>query len=402
MRISTSMLFRLGGERIGQQQSEMLRTQAQLSTGRRILSPSDDPIGAGQILHETQARAIADQYTTNQGYAKSALSLAESTLGDAGGAIADARTALVNAGDGALSDSDRNSLALELQAQYDRLLGLANARDANGDYVFAGYQSGTQPFSATATGAQYNGDEGVREMTVGDSRSVPLSASGAWVFDRAPGGNGTFTIAPGASNAGTGIHDGGSVTDSSALTGHDYRIQFHVAGASTTYDVVDVTAGSNVVSGASWSTGQSIVFDGQQVRVTGAPANNDAFDIAPAAATSVFETLKSAIAALRAPATTPAGRASIGNAVASGLAALDQARDRVLDARAVMGAHLQELDSLGNLASATSNQHAENLSRLQDLDYAAALTLFSSQQVALQAAQQSFLKVSSLSIFDKV
>ena len=80
MRISTSMLFRLGGERIGQQQSEMLRTQAQLSTGRRILSPSDDPIGAGQILHETQAKAIADQYTTNQGYARSALSLAESTL----------------------------------------------------------------------------------------------------------------------------------------------------------------------------------------------------------------------------------------------------------------------------------------------------------------------------------
>ena len=74
----------------------------------------------------------------------------------------------------------------------------------------------------------------------------------------------------------------------------------------------------------------------------------------------------------------------------------------MLDARAVMGAHLQELDSLGNLTSATSNQHAENLSRLQDLDYAAALTLFSSQQVALQAAQQSFLKVSSLSIFDKL
>lgn len=402
MRISTSMLYRLGGERILQQQSEMLRTQQQLSTGRRILTPSEDPIGATQVLRESQAKARVEQFVTNQSAARSALSLAEATLGDAGNAVADARTALVTAGNSTMSDSDRRSLALDLQAQYDRLLGLANTRDANGDYVFAGYRGATRPFAATTTGAQYLGDEGVRSISIGDSRSVPLSVSGAWVFDRAPGGNGTFTIAPGSTNAGTAVHDGGAVADPAALNGHSYRIQFHVSGGATTYDVVDVTASTNVVTGAAFSPDQALTFGGLQVRVTGVPADNDRFDIAPSAPTSLFRTLKDAIAALQAPANTAAARATLGNALASGIGALDQAHDRILDARAIMGAHLKEIDTLGDLTATVSEQHAANLSRLQDLDYAAAITRFSAQQVALQAAQQSFLKVANLSIFDKL
>ena len=402
MRISTSMLYRLGGERILQQQSEMLRTQQQLSTGRRILTPSEDPIGATQVLRESQAKARVEQFVTNQSAARSALSLAEATLGDAGNAITDARTALVTAGNSTMSDSDRHSIALDLQAQYDRLLGLANTRDANGDYVFAGYRGTTQPFAATTTGAQYLGDEGVRSISIGDSRSIPLSVSGAWVFDRAPGGNGTFTIAPGSANAGTAVHDGGAVADPAAVNKHSYRVQFHVSGGVTTYDVVDVTASTNVVTGAAFSPDQAITFGGLQVRVTGAPADNDRFDIAPSTPTSLFKTLKDAIAALQAPANTPAARAALGNAVASGINALDQAHDRMLDARAIMGAHLKEIDTLGDLTATVSEQHAANLSRLQDLDYAVAITRFSAQQVALQAAQQSFLKVANLSIFDKI
>ena len=401
MRVSTSMLYGLGAGRIGQQQSELLRTQQQLSTGRRMLSPSDDPVAAAQMLREGQAKAMADQYATNQGTAKSTLAFAESVLGDASAAIADARTVLVSAGSGILGDSDRRSLALELRAQYDRLLGMANSRGADGEYLFAGYRGHTQPFSATAAGAQYNGDEGARMLDVDHSRAIPVTASGAAIFDRVPSGNGTFAISPGAGNAGTGVHDGGAVADPAQLTGHGYRVQFNVAGATTTYDVLDLTAGTTLVSGAAYGSGQAIAFDGVQLAVTGTPADNDTFDVSPSAASSVFRSLKDAIALLETSASTPVGRARLGNGLASGIQALDQASGRVLDARAAMGAHLQELDSLGELVSGQSLHHAENLSRLGDLDYAEAITRFASQQAALQAAQQSFLRISNLSLFDQ-
>jgi len=400
MRVSTSMMYGLATARMGQQQSELLRTQQQLSTGRRMLAPSDDPVAAAQTLREAHSKAIADQHTTNQGTARSALALAESVLGNASDVIADARTALVTAGNGVLADSDRRSLALELRAHYDHLLGVANTRDADGEYLFSGYRGNTQPFSATAAGAQYNGDEGSRLLDVADSRAIPVTANGAAIFDRVPMGNGTFSIAPGASNAGSGVHDGGAVADPSQLTGHSYRVQFNVAGATTTYDVLDLTAGTTLVAGAGWGAGQAIAFDGVQLAVSGAPADNDRFDLSPSASASVFATLKDAIALLEAPAATAATRARLGNGLVAGIQALDQASSKVLDARAAMGASLQELDSLGDLVSGRSLQHAENLSRLGDLDYAEAITRFASQQAALQAAQQSFLRVSSISLFN--
>jgi flagellar hook-associated protein 3 FlgL len=116
----------------------------------------------------------------------------------------------------------------------------------------------------------------------------------------------------------------------------------------------------------------------------------------------VFATLKGLAALLEAPVQSPSTRAALNSGLASGLAALDQAAERVLQERARMGAHLQELDSLGDLVSGLSLQHEQELSRLGDLDYAEAITRFSAQQAALQAAQQSFLRVSSLSLFEQL
>ena len=69
-----------------------------------------------------------------------------------------------------------------------------------------------------------------------------------------------------------------------AHTNHGYRVQFNVAGATTTYDVLDLTAGTTLVSGAAYGSGQAIAFDGVQLAVTGAPADNDTFDVSPSAA----------------------------------------------------------------------------------------------------------------------
>lgn len=84
MRISTSMIFDAGRNAIQRQSSEMLHTQQQIATGRRILTPSDDPIAAARALEVTQSQRANEQFQTNIGYAQDALGTLESDLGSIG------------------------------------------------------------------------------------------------------------------------------------------------------------------------------------------------------------------------------------------------------------------------------------------------------------------------------
>jgi flagellar hook-associated protein 3 FlgL len=401
MRVSTQLIFGVGAGSIGRQQAEWLRTQQQLSTGRRVLAPSDDPIASAQALRVEQSRALGAQYVANQGSARDGLALAESVLAGAGGTIQDARVLLVQAANSPLTDADRRSLAAELRGHFAQLLALANARDSNGEYLFAGYQGSTQPFVASAAGAAYNGDEGERLLQVASGRTVPVSASGAAIFDRVPTGNGDFSVTPGAGNAGDATHDGGSLADAALATGHRYRVQFTVAGAATTYDVTDLTTSTAVVTGAAYAPGQAIQFDGIQLGVQGSPADGDSFAIDPSAARSVFAALHDLAALLETPlGTGVVARAAYANGIVTGMLALEQASERVLEARARMGTHLKELDSLEALVSSGMLHDNERVSRLTDLDYAEAASRFAAQQTALEAAQQSYVRVTSLSLFD--
>lgn len=401
MRVSTQMIYGIGAERISRQQAEWLRTQQQLSSGRRLLAPSDDPLAAAQALRAEQSRSLGERYLANQGAARDSLSRAESVLADAGAALQDARVLVVQANSGALSDADRSGLALELRQLQARLLGLANTRDANGGYLFAGYQGATQPFVATAGGAAYNGDEGERLLQVADGRELPVSASGAAVFDRVPSGNGRFVVTPGTANAGVATHDGGSIANAALLTRDNYRIAFTVAAGVTTYDVLDLTAGTTVVAGAAYASGQAIQFDGLQLTLQGAPANGDRFDIAPSSAQSVFDSFDDIATLLETPiGNGAAARAAFANGMVSALQSLDQAGERVLGARAAMGAHLKELDSLEALVSAGQLHDEAQLARLTGLDYAEAASRFAAQETALEAAQLSYLRVTSLSLFE--
>jgi flagellar hook-associated protein 3 FlgL len=399
MRISTSLLFESGARTISRQQAEWARTQQQLATGRRLLAASDDPLAAAQALRTAQAAARADQYAATQAAARSSLALAESVLGRATEVLQGARELLVQANAPTLTDADRASLAVALRARYDELLALANARDADGQYLFSGYRGATQPFAETAAGVTYSGDEGERALAVAEGRLLPVSVNGAWLFDRVPEGNGRFRVSAAATNTGTAVHDGGTVTDPAALTGHTYRIQFG-AGTPPVYDVVDVTTGTTLVAAATYTSGRAIEFDGLRVVLSGAPAAGDRFDIAPSGAASVFDTLRALADRLAAPIAGPAGRAAIANTLAGGLQALDRALDRVLEARARAGAGLAELDGLGDFVSAEKLRHEADGARLANLDYAEAASRFAAQQTALEAAQRSYLRVTSLSLFD--
>ena len=400
MRISTSLMFDTGTSRITDMQARLAKTQDQISTGRRILTPSDDPVGAAQALMTTQAQAANQQLGANRQNAKNSLSLEETTLQSVTGLIQDAQTLLVNAGNAGLSDQDRKYIATELTGIRDGMLQQANTRDGNGNYLFAGYQASSQPFAKTATGAAYAGDQGQPMLQVGPSRQIAISDSGSAVFQAIRNGNGTFSTAAAASNTGTGMPSTGSVTNVAALTSHNYDVSFSVAAGVTTYSVVDTTAGTTLSSGNAYTPGQSIAFDGMQFELNGDPANGDKFSVAPSANESIFTTLTNAINALSASTATPAARAVLSNTLTAVGSGLSNALDNVLTVRASVGIRLKELDTLDGQGDAVDMQYQDQLSQLQDLDYAQAISDLSKQKLVLEAAQQVFTKTSGLSLFN--
>lgn len=406
LRMSTAAIYAAGTTQLNTLQSQMAKTQTQLATNKRILTAADDPIASARALEVTQSQSMNTQFGTNRTNAKNSLSLVDDTLQDVTSQLTEIQSMIVTAGNGTYSQSDREALATELEGRLTDLIGMANTTDGSGSYLFSGYQTGTQPFSQTSNGATYQGDQGQRSLQVGSSRKMAISENGSAIFESASTGNGSFQTQAAAANTGAGIVSPGSVTDRSKLTGHDYALNFAVSGdpAVTTYTVTDnsTSPATDVLKDQPFTAGASISFDGLSFDVKGVPANGDSFTVKPSEKQSVFTTVTNLISALRSPADGSAGKAALSNALGTAGSNMKNALDNVLTVEASVGARLKELDYLDTTGSSLDTHYTSTLSDLQDLDMVAAASLYSQQQVTLQAAQVSFKTLTGLSLFNYI
>ena len=412
MRISTRMIYDQGSSQLNNLQGALNRTQMQLSANRRNLTPADDPIASARALEVTQSQALNTQFVTNRSNATNFLSQEELALKSTTNLIADVQELVVKAGNPGLRDEERATIAKELEGRMTDLLGIANTSDGSGGYLFGGYKSSTQPFSQTPTGAAYAGDQGQRELQVGSSRFLATSDSGAAVFENNMTGNGKFTVTPDSGNftrGGAGIVTSSTVTDASKLTGNKYEIKFSVSGtgdsAVTSYTINDLTLGQTVPNPAvpvAYKAGDAINFDGQQVVISGKPGDQDSFGVAPSAKESLFTTVTNLIGALRTSGNGDAGQARLANNLSSASSILSTAYDNVLSVTAEVGARMKELDYLASSGDDLDLQYSATLSDLQDLDMVKTVSLFTQQQITLQAAQKTFTQVSGLSLFNYI
>ena len=417
MRISSKTIYDVGVGQIGSLQTALARTQQQLATGRKNLTAADDPIATARALELTQSQDMNTQRVTNRSNAKGMLSLETVALASSTSILQDIKTLTVNAGNGSMTDKDRESLAVELEGRLADLLGQANTSDGAGGYIFSGYKSTTLPFTQTATGAAYQGDQGQRELQVGSTRKLPVSDSGSSVFEFNATGNGNFVTSPDAANfdrGGSGIISAGSVKDATQLTGHKYQIDFQVVPATpgvpkvTTYTVTDLTLNQPVPATPvpavpqPYISGQNITFDGVQFDVKGDPADQDNFTVEPSTKQSIFTTVSDLIKALRSPGDGAAGQASLNNMLNQAHVNIDNATDNLLSVQAAVGSRLKELDYLDSSGDDLNLQYATTLSTLQDVDTVAAISLFTQQQTTLDAAQKSFKSLSGLSLFNYI
>jgi flagellar hook-associated protein 3 FlgL len=374
----------------------MYATQNELSSGKRVSSPSDDPVNASQISTARASVAMQSSFSANQSYLDGELRHLESTLGSVGDAISSARQELVSAGNGSYSDADRRSVANNLTSLRSQLLSLGNTRGADGQYLFSGFQSNLTPFSQGGTGIVYAGDGGTRGVLVAHGLAIQSNSDGQSLFMQVPPGNGSFATSVAATNTGNGKIDSGTVTSAAALTGQSYEIRFT---ASSTIDIVNTTTNSLVQSQV-YVPGQAINFDGMQMTVSGTPAIGDKFAISQGQTASVFDALDQAIAALNTPVTNDTDRAKVNDAIRQASATMEQAFDIALAKRSEVGGRMNALDTATNVGTDVQFQDKVLLGNLQDVDYADAASRFASQQTALQAALAAYSQTSKMSLFD--
>lgn len=398
MRISTVTMFEQGLSSLVRQQGEYLKVGQQIASGKRVVNPSDDPQAASQAVGVAQSAAVNQQYADARISTRNALSQEESVLDSVADAIASAKTLLVQAGNGTLSDADRSSLASELNGIYEALLGQANATDGNGRYLFGGYQDKSPPFVKDAlTGAvSYQGDAGVVAQQVDASRQMASSDNGRQIFQTVHG-SASYLAQAGAANSGSVTFTGPSVTDSGdAAFGTSFTLVFTVAADGTTTYSTD--GGTTQVP---YASGQSIAVNGLSLTLEGTPADGDSIAVSAAdeADPDLFRTLKNMLDALNTPVQNDADRARLQNTLSTSSRELDNALDNVLTTRASVGARLNELDVLDTVGGNRALNYEQTLSDLVDLDYNAAISEYSLRQVGLQAAQKAFVDIQQLSLF---
>ena len=406
MRVSTSQIYQTGTRNLLDGQSNLYKIQNQLATGKRFLSAQDDPVAAAQVVLTNQSLAANNQYADNQSNASSQLAYEESQLQSVVGSVQDIMERVVAGGNGSYSDTDRKSIATELQSQFDVLFGLANSTDANGYYLFSGYQGNTKPFQMTDGSVAYFGDDGQRLLQVGSSRQIAVSDSGRDIFENNRTGNGTFALSASSGNTGTGVMGTGSVLDLAAWTGETYQIDF-TDETNYTVNLVDnstVPPTLTAVGTGTYAADSAITeVPGISFSISGAPAAGDSFTVAPSTNQSVFTTLQNLITAFSTGISgNAAATASFHSTISAEMENLDGILNNVLSVQASIGSRMTEIDSLSSLSESLDLQYQERLSNLQEVDYVEAISAFTQQQMQLEAAQSSFAKISGMSLFNYI
>jgi flagellar hook-associated protein 3 FlgL len=415
MRLSTSMIYQSGLNGILNSQSVLMRIQEQVSSSRRIVTPSDDPLAAGQAINASQNLSMTGNYGSNRGVANQSLGAEDNALNAAINNITDVMSRVVQAGNGTLSDTDRQTLATVLTNSRDALFALSNTTDGNGQYLFSGYQGGTAAYSKDPTTGKiaYSGDAGQRLIQVEQARQMASADVGSDIFGRASPGT-TSYIASAVVDNGTATFTAPNVTNGGANVGDAFQIKFATdpATGDMTYTVTTtlppttpptVPPPAPTVSGAApYTPGQTIDMGGVSVTFSGDPADGDTFNVDTAASSDVdvFGTLNSLITALSSPTQAdPSASAGLRNVLTTAARKLSINLDNVSTVRASVGARQNELDALDSTGNQRTLTDKDTLSGLQDLDYASAISEMTLRQVALQASMAAFSEIQGVSLF---
>ena len=410
-RLGTANMYDSALRNLGTRQSQLANLQENLTSGKRVVRASDDPVSAAQAERalnrlariQSDQRALAAQ--------RNAIALGESTLGDAVDLVQNFRALVVSAGDASLQPKDRATIANQLQSLREQLLQVANRKDTNGVALLSALGSAQTPFAGPLGGTpdyRFAGQPG-QSASAGARIAATLDGDAAFMFDPRRDGVYTATVSP--------IPTGRQLTTSAVtptaprlVTGDDYRITFSAAGpgatpgtSSASYTITNSRTGavSAPVRLPDLRADEPLTvtvtgIPGLSLDIQGLPADGDSITLRPG--TSLFGTLDSAIDGIRRAPNQNAAIQSVGQALAN----IDLGLERVHDMRGYAGELLNRADRISGDQTRRSIQLESDRSRAEDLDMIQGISDFQNQQVGYQAALKSYAQVQRLSLFQYI
>lgn len=408
MRISTLQAFNNGVAGLQRNYANATRTQEQISTGNRILTPADDPVASVRLLQLEQQQNVLGQYNSNLTAAKNSLTQEEVTLNSVNTVLHRVRELALQAGNGALDPQDRKSIAAELREREDELLSLMNTRNARGEYLFSGFQGKTQPFVRGPDGSyKYEGDEGQRKLQIASSLNIAISDSGKSIFQNVV--NAGRLEVDGAATLGFPVSQP-LVSDEVAFANYSQiRIEFDATTEGSYQVFATPKDGSPEVSLGQGNldndaeTDDKLVYGGVTLFVGGQPPVGSEIVVQAKNPAEEKQGILGTIANLRMALENPStGNSGIRDAVAVAVTNLDHGMVSVDAARGNIGARLNVIETTltDNEDVALVNKSVQ--AELRELDYAEALSRLSFQTIILEAAQQSYIKISGLNLFNRM
>ena len=400
-RISTQMMSDRTVATMLSQQSKVFETQLQLSTGKRVLSPSDDPSSASRVLNLNGAIETIKQYQNNAERAEARLESEESILEGATNLLQRVNELAVQGSNSTLTPVDKRAVASEVRQLLNELVGLANSRDSEGEYIFAGYQSGSRPFSKGPAGYLYEGDMGQRRLQISSDRQIADGDNGYDLFMNVATGPVASVTSVDAINF--NAIDAGDITIDGGNGNGPVALGALPAAANAAERAQQLKEAINAVSGetgalAYYETSTTLRIEGIDADITigltgSADPNNTGLNAGttPAIASkrSMFDTLEQL-------ATTLEGEGQVSKYIAD----VQLAMESVSGTHTEVGVRLNSIDKQKEVNDGIELVMEIHRSQEQDLDFVEAIARFQRQQFALQAAQQAYVKMQGLSLFN--
>lgn len=426
MRISTAWAQQLGVNAMQSQQTKMSKTQMQLSSGLKQLSPSDDPSAAARVLDLEKSIEKTSQYQANIFATRGRLNIEESALESSENVIIRVKELTVQALNGTLNASDRLAIKQEVDQLIQELAGLANTKNANGEFIFSGDLSNEPTYVMDPDTGKYVYQGGVhqRALLIGPERQVADGDLGSNVFENIAsvsryknedGERSIFNTLQALSDSLAGDFKPQQAT----ITGDRFlRYGLDYSAVTTEFELVSDGGAATITLNSKFDDLSSIVTEINNQITT---ANLDAQMQARTNGNRIeFVSLASGSAS-KIEINTASGSFLTDAGFADGqdksgvdlpaddayntnmndvLTDLDSSLDSLLQARTSVGARLRALDDQESQNDKFIIDTRSTLSATQDLDYAEAISRFNLQQMSLQAAQQAFSQVQRLSLFN--
>lgn len=404
MRLPTIAQFKNEVAQMAKQHEKVSILQAQVSSGKKLLKSSDDPLTASRVGNVTDYIDRIKSYEVNTTLAENRLLMVNSSLQQGIDLSSRAQELVVRAQSETLNNRDRQNIAEELRAVLERMVMVANTQDSHGEYIYNGFQVSTPAYSLVGGEYHYQGGYEGYSIEIGEGTQVLYNDSGFQVFGNIKSGNGFYSVAADAlNNTGTGYLNSVSVQnsqDSSAVDDYSIKMVMNASGK-LGYQILGKTHGQVVPlpplilpdDAPEYVVGSTITFNGISVILNGQPEAGDTFKITPSKVQNVFKTLQNLIDALNAPVASEADKAILKQTLVEESESFAQASDHLIIQLTNAGNRAKMIDDQAQLNKNQIIDEQIILSRLSDVDMTQSISELTQRLTSLNIMQQSYLKI---------